>query len=665
MRRSTSRGAAPRRVGVEVRRLQLVLSVAALLGGSDRALAGISLSLEVVAPRAPDVLVRFEAEGPGPFTLLSRDVALGDAPADHLPLDPATDTLLSGLPPGPFVLPDAARDGGDPGTRLYVLVDGAGDCSNVGYVLRLPAPAGLHRFTTLALPRRTSLRTARDLLEHVAVLGAARLDDRGLSRCWGPWLRRAPDGSLEGRDFALLPGVGVTVRIDRPGMLVLVGAAEPGLGALALPGYRAECRPDLNVMSIALPWGTEHRHAAELGCGREGIDWVDFDGDGDPDTCPEGLFAGGSDEVRLVKPPHHASENTAPTWEVHPGLGEPWFRSSGGPPFPLEPGVGLLGWTGTAWTPRDFPVRDLGAAAACACADSDGDGWDDCSERLAGSDPGDAASFGHDLDGDGVADHLDVCPLAPDPLQADTDADGSGDACDPCPADAWDSCADADGDGVPDAEDLCPEHAGVRQDSDGDFHGDACDACPLAFDPGQEDRDGDGLGDACDVCPDVSSFGPPDADGDGLSDACDLCPARADPLQGDADGDGVGDACDCEYRDATVGEPPMLVEDLRVRVAPPDSLGLTFRHDSQRAGTSVRYQVASGRIDDVRSSRSFAAAACIVPGAVETDILVEAGTGDLWFLIRARSDCRVAGRWTEQETGPRSRLDDRMDVPCP
>lgn len=43
------------------------------------------------------------------------------------------------------------------------------------------------------------------------------------------------------------------------------------------------------------------------------------------------------------------------------------------------------------------------------------------------------AVTGHDEDGDGVPDIIDVCPHVPDPDQLDSDGDGIGDACDPEP----------------------------------------------------------------------------------------------------------------------------------------------------------------------------------------------------------------------------------------
>ena len=56
-----------------------------------------------------------------------------------------------------------------------------------------------------------------------------------------------------------------------------------------------------------------------------------------------------------------------------------------------------------------------------------------------------------DLDGDGIADILDNCPLAANPSQADFDRDGLGDACD------WDD----DNDGDPDRLDPAPYNSNI------------------------------------------------------------------------------------------------------------------------------------------------------------------------------------------------------------
>ena len=154
----------------------------------------------------------------------------------------------------------------------------------------------------------------------------------------------------------------------------------------------------------------------------------------------------------------------------------------------------------------------------------------------AGGEPG-------DLDQDGIADALDVCPDVADPDQADTDADGVGDACD----------ADADNDGVPageDCDDLDPavwtcdgEVCGNGLDDDGDGQIDegcgndplacASDAdCPAgercwnglcAADGGDADADGDGFpaGLDCDDADPATSPAAPEVCGNDKDDDCD------------------------------------------------------------------------------------------------------------------------------------------------
>ncbi|MBV8760357.1 MAG: lamin tail domain-containing protein [Deltaproteobacteria bacterium] len=105
-----------------------------------------------------------------------------------------------------------------------------------------------------------------------------------------------------------------------------------------------------------------------------------------------------------------------------------------------------------------------------------------------------------DMDGDGVPDASDNCPMVFNPvrpmdngMQGDADADGVGDACDPCPRDAnQTNCTafdpnDKDSDGVPNSTDNCPDVANPSQtDSDSDGKGDACDACPNTANPGAQ-----------------------------------------------------------------------------------------------------------------------------------------------------------------------------------
>ncbi len=140
-------------------------------------------------------------------------------------------------------------------------------------------------------------------------------------------------------------------------------------------------------------------------------------------------------------------------------------------------------------------------------ADSDGDGASDGDEVDFGTDPNNDASVPlFDLDGDGVADDVDVCPARADPLQIDTDGDGDGDACDD----------DDDNDGIDDVADNAPLVPNPTQDDgDRDGVGDAADNCVATFNPDQANNDSDANGDACDAdddddgVPDFGTANPP------------------------------------------------------------------------------------------------------------------------------------------------------------
>jgi hypothetical protein len=198
-------------------------------------------------------------------------------------------------------------------------------------------------------------------------------------------------------------------------------------------------------------------------------------------------------------------------------------------------------------TDEGFPDTDLNGVADCIDTDMDGDGVlngvDNCpltpnplQEDTDLNGVGDACD--PDIDGDGIPNGWDNCPYVPNPLQTDTDSDGLGDSCDP----------DMDDDGILNDQDNCPKVPNQDQkDKDGDGLGDECDPdidgdgvlnaqdnCPYTYNPDQKDTDGDGYGDACTN----------DKDGDDILDQEDNCPLVYNPDQSDIDGDSIGDVCD-------------------------------------------------------------------------------------------------------------------------
>jgi hypothetical protein len=70
---------------------------------------------------------------------------------------------------------------------------------------------------------------------------------------------------------------------DLENRAVIVGSHDPSWA-----GKMIERTCPLAVLS--LPYHTMYRTAAEVLCGLEGIDWVDDNMDGKPDTCDQGLY---------------------------------------------------------------------------------------------------------------------------------------------------------------------------------------------------------------------------------------------------------------------------------------------------------------------------------------------------------------------------------------
>ncbi|MCP3979148.1 MAG: hypothetical protein GY716_07425 [bacterium] len=103
-------------------------------------------------------------------------------------------------------------------------------------------------------------------------------------------------------------------------------------------------------------------------------------------------------------------------------------------PCPANPDADGDRYSTTAGCPAGQPADCDDSNPYCTedCTDADGDGFCvgiDCDDTLPD------VGLCVDADADGVLDHLDNCPLTPNPAQTDTDLDQVGDACDPCPDD--------------------------------------------------------------------------------------------------------------------------------------------------------------------------------------------------------------------------------------
>lgn len=131
-----------------------------------------------------------------------------------------------------------------------------------------------------------------------------------------------------------------------------------------------------------------------------------------------------------------------------------------------------------------------------------------------------------DLDGDGVPNQIDGCPLVAGSKETggcpDTDKDGVIDELDVCPTEkgiekyAGHPIPDSDGDGINNEEDKCPDVKGLAK-----YGG-----CPIP------DSDGDGVDDEKDLNPALAGsplYGGlpiPDTDADGVNDLKDRCPVK-------------------------------------------------------------------------------------------------------------------------------------------
>jgi hypothetical protein len=130
---------------------------------------------------------------------------------------------------------------------------------------------------------------------------------------------------------------------------VVVGSHDPSFGGHTLS--IAGCQRDF----INLPYHTMYRTANEVLCGLEGVDWMDADMDGNPDTCDNGVYdisSGVSVVVQsFINDPASPNANRLIGRSVFDAGGSLFFL---GPIYDLIPGEAYLIGMDTGFNDRVF-----------------------------------------------------------------------------------------------------------------------------------------------------------------------------------------------------------------------------------------------------------------------------------------------------------------------
>lgn len=129
---------------------------------------------------------------------------------------------------------------------------------------------------------------------------------------------------------------------------------------------------------------------------------------------------------------------------------------------------------------------------------------------------------------------------------------------------------------------------------------------------------------------------PTDQDADGHVDCLDNCPQAINPSQADGDADGAGDVCDCAPADASASSVPAEVTHLTLTHA-------MAQTDLTWTGGASRYDVAWGRVSDLRLDGNLDGASCLqddVVGNSTVDTAPLPTTGDAnFYLLRGQNVC--------------------------
>jgi N-acetylneuraminic acid mutarotase len=168
------------------------------------------------------------------------------------------------------------------------------------------------------------------------------------------------------------------------------------------------------------------------------------------------------------------------------------------------------------------------------------------------------------------------------------------------------------------------------------------------------DDDGDGYSECTGDCNDDDLAVNPAATEicDGLDNDCDGVAAG----EVDLDGDGACAFEECDDSDSTVQQNPLEVQFVEID-DPPTVIGFASQDDI--AGVSTVYQVAAGRLSDLRSTGDFARSWCVgsFPDSPAQDPGEDPFPGDgHYYLLRAENPCGT-GSYGNESDGAERELD--------